>query len=130
MPCTVGLRVLRDQEKLNTEVTEIFRGLCVEALKGRRTRRSPFRLRPPGRALSSAQSAEFFSVLRSLAGCAMVGDDVAATNQVAHHSPGDTDSRGANTRSDERRADAENSGGLRQVRPVDGGTNQWGSFTG
>ena len=36
----ISLRVLRDQEKLNTEVTEILRGLCVEALKGRRTRRS------------------------------------------------------------------------------------------
>ena len=40
----------------------------------------------------------------------MVGDDVATdTHQVAHNSPGDTDFRGANARSDERRAEAENS---------------------
>src|SRR5208337_4696582 len=36
------LCVLCDEEKLNTELTEILRGLCVEALKTRRTRRSPF----------------------------------------------------------------------------------------
>jgi hypothetical protein len=52
----------------------------------------------------------FFSALLSLAGCAMVGDDVATeTHQVAHNSPGDADFKGANARSDGRRAGAENS---------------------
>jgi hypothetical protein len=34
----------------------MLRGLCVEVLKGRRTRRSPFWLRPPGRAVCPAVS--------------------------------------------------------------------------
>jgi hypothetical protein len=53
------LRVLPDQEKPNTEVIEILRGLCVEALRGRRTRRSPFGLRPPGRAVRSVMNLFF-----------------------------------------------------------------------
>jgi hypothetical protein len=40
------------ETNLNTEVTEILNGLCVVALKGRRTRRSPFWLRPPGGAMN------------------------------------------------------------------------------
>jgi hypothetical protein len=41
------------RKTLNTEVTEILRDLCVEALKGRRTRRNSLWLRPPARAVYS-----------------------------------------------------------------------------
>ena len=55
-----------------------------------------------------------------MAGCAMVGDDVAiTTNQVARNPPGITASHGADARGDERRAEAENRGGLRQIRSID-----------
>ena len=37
-------------KRMNTEVTESLRGLCVEGLKAQRTRRSSFWVRLPGRA--------------------------------------------------------------------------------
>ena len=49
-PANARLRVLRGHENRHTEVTEVLRGLCVEALKDRRTRRPPFlvaAIKPP-----------------------------------------------------------------------------------
>jgi len=67
-------------------------------------------VRDDSRYTQNGMRMRFFSVLLSLAGCAIFGDDVATnTHQVGHNSPGDRDSRGANARSDERRAEAENS---------------------
>ena len=51
--CRHTLSVLRGQEKLNTEDTEILSALCVEAFEARRTRSRPFPLGQPGRALAS-----------------------------------------------------------------------------
>ena len=51
------LCVLRGQEEPNTEVTEVLRGLCVEDLEARRTRRILFRLRLPSGAAGSDRRA-------------------------------------------------------------------------